>query len=189
MTAIKFLAFLCLASMTVLPMGDGQCISYCKGRDGRNGRDGRDGVNGRDGRDVCFETLGKPSIHLDGTTHKSIPFVANKDIDIWNASGANGYVSGGIMYANGQITVPVAGIYFVYCQVYYTQPNKAGRHGIIVNNRQVALAGTSGIPTSGTYYTGLSLKLNKGDKISCRLAYDSNLWSGMEHTFLGAFLQ
>jgi len=50
------------------------------------------------------------------------------DIKSWGTSAPAGHVSGEMKYGNGLITVPVAGVYFVYCQVYHNLPNSAGRH-------------------------------------------------------------
>merc|ERR1712168_65332 len=137
---------------------------------------------------VFSASMSEPSIHLAGTAHGNFDLKANQNIKLWSTSAPFGHVTGGMKYGNGLISVPEDGVYFVYCQLYYNKPNYVGRHFIYVNNKAVAIAGSMQ-STEGSRYTGMSVQLRAGDKLGCRLGYNSYVYMHAIHSFFGAFLQ
>lgn len=104
-------------------------------------------------------------------------------------TSTNGFAQGGMSYnnTNGEITVPVDGVYFVSGQIYNNDGGNNGRIVIRVNGTDVAL----GHMASGevcTVSSQIILNLSANDKITFVNRHSTNVFFGNAHTFLQAYL-
>lgn len=93
-------------------------------------------------------------------------------------------IQGGITYnsATGEFTVPIDGIYHIFCQVYLNQDGATARIGGFINDTQRFMGhggyGAGGGPDNrGTHSAEAVIKLSAGDKIH----FENN--SGGNRTF------
>ena len=103
----------------------------------------------------------------------------------WTLENAFSQQSGGMRYRNGQLTVPTAGPYYIYAQLYF---HTKGRVEIRKNNKKVTMLqpaeGTGYLPL----YTGGVFLLRKGDVISLHSNDNVVIYMSSAHTYFGAFL-
>ena len=103
----------------------------------------------------------------------------------WTLANAFSQQSGGMRYSNGQLTVPTAGPYYIYAQLYF---HTKGRVEIRKNNKRVTMLqpaeGTGYLPL----YTGGVFLLRKGDVISLHSNDNVVIYMSSAHTYFGAFL-
>ena len=114
--------------------------------------------------------------------------------DWYSGSGSilSPYLRGGITYSNGILTVPQGGLYYVYAQLYfYHNWGNSYEHGsfsINVNGSGRATSYHRSKDNYHMYYTGLLVKLQKGDRISIQMRSGANyLYTYSWATFFGAF--
>ena len=103
----------------------------------------------------------------------------------WTLANAFSQQSGGMRYSNGQLTVPTAGPYYIYAQLYF---HTKGRVEIRKNNKRVTMLqpaeGTGYLPL----YTGGVFLLRRGDVISLHSNHNVVIYMYSAHTYFGAFL-
>lgn len=103
----------------------------------------------------------------------------------WTLANAFSQQSGGMRYSNGQLTVPTAGPYYIYAQLYF---HTKGRVEIRKNNKRVTMLqpaeGTGYLPL----YTGGVFLLRRGDVISLHSNDNVVIYMSSAHTYFGAFL-
>ena len=103
----------------------------------------------------------------------------------WTLANAFSQQSGGMRYSNGQLTVPTAGPYYIYAQLYF---HTKGRVEIRKNNKRVTMLqpaeGTGYLPL----YTGGVFLLRRGDVISLHSNHNVVIYMSSAHTYFGAFL-
>ena len=103
----------------------------------------------------------------------------------WTLANAFSQQSGGMRYSNGQLTVPTAGPYYIYAQLYF---HTKGRVEIRKNNQRVTMLqpaeGTGYLPL----YTGGVFLLRRGDVISLHSNDNVVIYMYSAHTYFGAFL-
>lgn len=103
----------------------------------------------------------------------------------WTLANAFSQQSGGMRYSNGQLTVPTAGPYYIYAQLYF---HTKGRVEIRKNNQRVTMLqpaeGTGYLPL----YTGGVFLLRRGDVISLHSNDNVVIYMSSAHTYFGAFL-
>ena len=126
---------------------------------------------------------------------KTIPWMSLSCLPVitdWSVSAPYSHLAGGMKYQEGKLTVPFAGRYYIYAQIYYYNN---GRAHILVNNNVVTLPQPpvkGAVNDSGAVYTGGVFELKAGDAIS--LAASSYPVSTVKiymysiHTFFGAYL-
>ena len=103
----------------------------------------------------------------------------------WTLANAFSQQSGGMRYSNGQLTVPTAGPYYIYAQLYF---HTKGRVEIRKNNKRVTMLqpaeGTGYLPL----YTGGVFLLRRGDVISLHSNDNVVIYMSSAHTYFGTFL-
>ena len=103
----------------------------------------------------------------------------------WTLANAFSQQSGGMRYSNGQLTVPTAGPYYIYAQLYF---HTKGRVEIRKNNQRLTMLqpaeGTGYLPL----YTGGVFLLRRGDVISLHSNDNVVIYMSSAHTYFGAFL-
>jgi len=104
-------------------------------------------------------------------------------------TSTNGFAQGGMSYdnTNGEITVPVAGLYFVSGQIYNNTTSGHGRLVIHVNGTLVGM-GHMNAGENCTVFSQLILNLNANDKITFKNTHATTLFMGNAHTYLQAYL-
>ena len=107
----------------------------------------------------------------------------------WSVSAPNSYLAGGMSYADGKLTVPITGLYYIYLHAYQ---NSHGRVYVNVNNIAVAMINApypvKPIEQATSHAAGL-FNLKENDEISFTSAYDGCvLFMYTAHTFFGAYL-
>ena len=101
----------------------------------------------------------------------------------------NGFAQGGMTYnnTNGEITVPVDGVYSIYGQIYNNTSSTSGRIIISVNGTDVAL-GHMDTGQLSTVSTQIILNLSANNKITFVNRHATTLFMGAAHTFFQAYL-
>ena len=112
----------------------------------------------------------------------------------WSASDPHSHLEGGMKYENGKLTVPKAGMYYIYAQLQF---GSEGRVQILVNDDFVSLITspiTKGGPDAMASGSGVFV-LNAGDSIMLRInpwgaPSDGfvKFWMQYNHCYFGAFL-
>jgi len=94
----------------------------------------------------------------------------------------------GLSNSNGVLYVLQNGTYYIYAQAFFEPHPGTHRLQLVVNGQAVSLLQNSAGTDSkyGNRFTGAIKKLNAGDYICLRAAYESKLWMGKAHTFYGA---
>jgi len=104
-------------------------------------------------------------------------------------TSTNGFAQGGMSYnnTNGEITVPVDGVYSIYGQLYNNASSNDARIIIRVNGTDKAL-GHIGSGQIATAATQIVLNLSADDKITFINRNATSVFMGASHTFLQAYL-
>ena len=132
----------------------------------------------------------KPAILCMGNNSNNVSVGANTILPPASyETSINGFAQGGMTYnnTNGEITVPVDGVYFVSGQIYNNTSNTSGRITIRLNGTNVAL-GHMNTGQLSTVSTQIILNLNADDKITFINSIATTLFFGSIHTFLQAYL-
>ena len=116
-------------------------------------------------------------------------------ITYWSTSTSQpGFLSGGMKYYGGFITVPHAGIYYVYSQFWFD--SRSGQHScgfnVKLNDKYLARSLIYQANPSGgdeSQYTGFLVVMEKGDRLSVVAAYICYLdfYQYGQTAFFGAF--
>ena len=138
-----------------------------------------------------------PAFNLQGTSS------SNKDVAdgeilgatddgqaAFTTSGNGAFIQGGMSYnsANGEITVPVAGIYYVGGTLYMNESN-AAQVGIYVNGAIRARV-HNGATVTKSMEINIVLDLAANDKVTFRNASGAarNFYEGATHTYVFGYL-
>ncbi|XP_062517806.1 uncharacterized protein LOC134193040 [Corticium candelabrum] len=105
-------------------------------------------------------------------------------------------LQGGMTYENGNITVPLDGVYYVYAQVYYAPQQRESDSNcgmaIYVNNLQwIQVSGqhfSNGVRGLNTQYNGHAKRLTAGDKLILKASDFCTFYFGSIYNVFGAFL-
>ena len=110
----------------------------------------------------------------------------------WSVSAPNSHLAGGMTYQYGKLTVPLAGRYYIYTQIYY---HNNGRVNIHVNNNVVGFTQPpvkGAVSDTGAVYVGGVFNLKGGDVIhldaSCYPVSTIKIYMYTFHTYFGAYL-
>lgn len=106
----------------------------------------------------------------------------------WSVSAPNSYLAGGMSYADGKLTVPITGLYYIYLHAYQ---NSYGRVFVNVNDTPVAMINAPSPPAIDQFASqvGGLFNLQENDEISFTSAYNGCvLYMYTKHTFFGAYL-
>ena len=134
----------------------------------------------------------KKNIKSEKRSHEHLYIAFFPVIKHWSVSAPYSHLAGGMTYQDGKLTVPIAGRYYIYAQIYYLNN---GRAHIRVNNNVVTLPQPpvkGAVNDSGAVYTGGVFNLKAGDVIS--LDGSSYPVSSIKiymysiHTFFGAYM-
>lgn len=95
-----------------------------------------------------------------------------------------------MLYGQGQLTVPKAGVYFVYSQIYYTSASsKSLMYYVCVNNLVKVMSIRSGRRAFNTVSHSFLVLLNAFDVITVKLGHNNVRANLVENaSFFGAFL-
>ena len=132
----------------------------------------------------------KPAILCMGNLSNGVVVGSNTILPPANfETSTNGFAQGGISYnnTNGEITVPVDGVYFIGCQIYNNTGATNGRIIIRVNGTNVAL-GHINSGQNSTVHTQVISNLSANDKLTFVNGYSTTLFFGPIHTFFQAYL-
>jgi len=132
----------------------------------------------------------KPAILCMGNNSSGVVVGGNTLLPPANyETTTNGFAQGGMTYnnTNGEITVPVAGLYFVSGQIYNNTGATHGRIIMRVNGDNAALAHMNA-GENCTVSTHIIKNLSAGDVITFVNGYSTTLFFGNLHTFLQAYL-
>ncbi|XP_062519965.1 collagen alpha-1(XI) chain-like [Corticium candelabrum] len=132
--------------------------------------------------------------HLYGSS-ASATISSGTLITYWSTSTSQpGFLSGGMKYDGGFITVPHAGIYYVYSQFWFDLRSGQNYCGFIVKLNDKYLARSRIYQANpSTYdesqYTGFLVVMEKGDRLSVVAAYTCYLefYQYSQTAFFGAF--
>lgn len=134
----------------------------------------------------------KPSAHIEGANKGDVTYKHNQVIKDWTLSAPYSHVAGGMKYQDGKLTVPIAGRYYIYEQIYYRgYRGKPVRISLLVNNKVVAMVHPSEnqlrsseftLSTGGVFY------LRAGDVITVVPSFKAGIaYMYTYHSFFGAF--
>ena len=132
----------------------------------------------------------KPAILCMGNNHNNVSVGANTVLPPANyETSTNGFAQGGMSYdnTNGEITVPVDGLYSVSGQIYNNTNSGHGRLVIHVNGTLVGM-GHMNAGMISTVFSQIILNLNANDKITFINTHATTLFMGNAHTYLQAYL-
>jgi hypothetical protein len=95
-------------------------------------------------------------------------------------------------YADGYITVPSDGIYYVYAQLLYgvVDGQQYNMFDIMVNRQSGSAYALTRSQNNGNYhslYIGRLLNLRKGDQLSVKTSATYYIYYNYDHSFFGAF--
>lgn len=138
-------------------------------------------------RQVSYNNC-KPSAHIEASNLAKVTYNANQTIKDWSVSAPNSYLAGGMSYADGKLTVPVTGLYYIYLHAYQ---NSYGRVLVNVNNAPVALINAPYPPSIQQFASqvGGLFNLKENDEISFTSHWNGCvLYMASKHTFFGAYL-
>ena len=114
----------------------------------------------------------------------------------WRTSYSGTMIQGGMAYQNGYITVPQAGLYYIYFQLWIDpQPGNSPYSSALLQLNDVTVGGLysyiSGTPTGSqdrTRYTGMLRRLEKGDRLSVRAYHSNRYYFEHPYTYFGAYM-
>ncbi|KAL9953017.1 hypothetical protein ACROYT_G040366 [Oculina patagonica] len=140
-------------------------------------------------RKTCYS----PSANIQGGVSEAKVYNTDAVITAWNQDHQNSHVKDGFKYADGKLTVPIDGRYYVYAQIYFSStPEKSlNRVAVFAGNRLLLMIQED--MAAGQHKTGFSggvFQLNAGDEIYVKLIgqFDSKIYMGPNHSYFGAFL-
>lgn len=133
-----------------------------------------------------------PAIFVQGNNSTSSTVTAYNVLTPANftTSYYGAFAQGGMSYntSNGEITVPIDGVYKIYGQFYINAGVQVGRISININGSPRALGHRDDNESYGTVHTDLVIKLNANDKITFTSDYTTTIYFGNRHTFYTAYL-
>ena len=110
----------------------------------------------------------------------------------WTLKAPYSHLAGGMKYHDGKLTVPIAGRYYIYEQIYYRgYKGKPVRISLLVNNKVVAMVHAPHTIRNAefTISTGGVFVLKAGDVITVAATHMAGIaYMYTHHSFFGAFL-
>ena len=90
-------------------------------------------------------------------------------------------------YSNGEVTVPIFGLYYIYSQVYFR--DSSNRILVMINGKRVTLLHPM-VRQQGNMFTAGVFKLNAGDVIMLKVSSHgpTTVYMSMHHCYFGAYL-
>ena len=90
-------------------------------------------------------------------------------------------------YSNGRVTVPIAGRYYIYTQIYFRVTSS--RILVMVNSAAVTMVQPM-VQKDGTMFAAVVFKLNAGDVVMLKVnsAHSTTVYMSMAHCYFGAYL-
>ena len=108
-------------------------------------------------------------------------------IQDWSLNSSRTHLAGGMKYNNGEVTVPIFGLYYIYSQVYFGA--SSNRISIMVNGKIVTMLDPM-VRKWGNMFTAGVFKLNAGDVIMLKVSSKGPtlVYMSMFHCYFGAYL-
>ena len=106
----------------------------------------------------------------------------------WSLKSPSSHLAGGMTYSNGRMTVPIAGRYYIYTQMYMS--NKGYRIYVMVNSKAVTMIQPIFPSREHTTFAAGVFKLNAGDVIMLKVSSlgPTTVYMSMIHCYFGAYL-
>ncbi|XP_015780292.1 PREDICTED: tumor necrosis factor ligand superfamily member 15-like isoform X2 [Acropora digitifera] len=159
-----------------------------KGEKGDKGDTGETGEKGESTPCHCaLQNASKPSAHLEPLDLRAKTYAANQVIQDWSLESRFSHLAGGMKYSNGRVTVPIAGRYYIYTQIYFLE--KAARILVMVNNEAVTMVHPM-IQKEGSMFAAGVFTLNAGDVVMLQVnsAHSAAVYMSMAHCYFGTYL-
>jgi len=140
-----------------------------------------------------IHTPARPAIAVDGNVASTVTQTANGVITPANlvatANSDMSYSKGGMTYntTTGEITVPVAGLYLFYGQMYINN-TQTGRIALNVNGSGRALGHSDSDGGVSTVHVTALLDLAANDAVTFVSGYATDVYTGSRHTFYHGYL-
>ncbi|XP_067029724.1 tumor necrosis factor ligand superfamily member 15-like [Acropora muricata] len=161
---------------------------HTKGEKGDKGDTGEKGEKGESTPCHCaLQSASKPSAHLEPLDLRAKTYAANQVIQDWSLKSRFSHLAGGMKYSNGRVTVPIAGRYYIYTQIYFLE--KAFRILVMVNNGAVTMVQPMVLKPGSMFAAGV-FTLNAGDVVMLQVnsAHSAAVYMTMAHCYFGAYL-
>ena len=103
-------------------------------------------------------------------------------------NSSSSHLAGGMTYSNGGVTVPIAGRYYIYTQMFMT--NKGHRIYVMVNSKIVTMIQPILASLEHTTFAAGVFKLKAGDVILLKVnnSFPVTVYKSMYHCYFGAYL-
>ena len=90
-------------------------------------------------------------------------------------------------YSNGRVTVPIAGRYYIYTQIYFRE--SSSRILVMVNSGAVTMVEPM-VKKRGTMFASGVFNLNARDVVMLKVnsAHSATVYMSMAHCYFGAYL-
>ena len=113
-------------------------------------------------------------------------------ITAWDSDNLNSHAEEGFKYANGRLTVPFDGGYYVYAQIHFASrpANNKNRVMIYAGNRVLLMIHKDmAANQENTVFTAGVFQLKAGDKIYVKVVlFYTTIFMGPNHSYFGAYL-
>ena len=105
----------------------------------------------------------------------------------WSLNSPRTHLAGDMKYSNGRVTVPIAGRYYIYTQIYFRE--SSSRILVMVNSKSVTMLHPMA-SREGTMFAAGVFKLNAGDVIMLKVSPQgpTTVYMSMRHCYFGAYL-
>ncbi|XP_068679520.1 tumor necrosis factor ligand superfamily member 15-like [Montipora foliosa] len=161
---------------------------HVKGEKGDKGDTGEKGEKGASTPCHCvLQSASKPSAHLEPLDLRVKTYAANEVIRDWSLKSRFSHLAGGMKYSNGRVTVPIAGRYYIYTQIYFRE--RPSRILVMVNNGAVTMVQPM-VQKAGSMFAAGVFTLNAGDVVMLQVnsAHSAEVYMSMAHCYFGAYL-
>ena len=105
----------------------------------------------------------------------------------WSLNSSRTHLAGGMKYSNGEVTVPIFGLYYIYSQIYFGATSN--KISIMVNGKPVTMLHPM-VRKWGNMFTAGVFKLNAGDVIMLKVSSHgpTTVYMSMSACYFGAYL-